>query len=275
MACLPSGNDEFASAKEIIGMRNIGHKILLSSGDSVSRVLPIGKINSNQYQISFGNALNFTPDSVIKIVRQAVTANQLPKDYIVNVIDNQSKQVVCGFAVLKTSKTNLLPCKGRKQPKARYTVTITFRKVSDGSVKKNYLVAAGGGLAALMLIFSGLRWNHQQKKTFVQSVNHDNTEMSNAVMIGRYAFHQNEQILMFENEEIKLSDKETQVLNLLAQQINIVVARYELQKIWEDDGVIVGRSLDVFISKLRKKLNGDAAVRLVNVHGKGYKLEVA
>jgi len=126
-----------------------------------------------------------------------------------------------------------------------------------------------------MLIFSGLRWNHQQKKTFVQSVNHNNTEMSSAVMIGRYAFHQNEQILMFENEEIKLSDKETQVLKVLANQINTVVERSLLQKIWEDDGVIVGRSLDVFISKLRKKLNGDAAVRLVNVHGKGYKLEVA
>jgi DNA-binding response OmpR family regulator len=48
-----------------------------------------------------------------------------------------------------------------------------------------------------------------------------------------------------------------------------------LQKeIWEDEGIIVGRSLDVFISKLRKKLENDSAVKLVNIHGKGYKLEI-
>ncbi len=47
-----------------------------------------------------------------------------------------------------------------------------------------------------------------------------------------------------------------------------------LKEVWEDDGVFVGRSLDVFISKLRKKLLHDAGIRIINIHGKGYKLEV-
>jgi DNA-binding response OmpR family regulator len=46
-----------------------------------------------------------------------------------------------------------------------------------------------------------------------------------------------------------------------------------LKRVWEDEGVITGRSLDVFISKLRKKLKNDPSVQIVNVHGKGYKLE--
>jgi DNA-binding response OmpR family regulator len=46
-----------------------------------------------------------------------------------------------------------------------------------------------------------------------------------------------------------------------------------LQKVWEDEGVIVGRSLDMFISKLRKKLEINPTVRMVNIHGRGYKLE--
>ncbi|HZI54739.1 MAG TPA: winged helix-turn-helix domain-containing protein, partial [Chitinophagaceae bacterium] len=45
-------------------------------------------------------------------------------------------------------------------------------------------------------------------------------------------------------------------------------------KVWENEGVIVTRSLDVFISKLRKKLERGSGVKLVNVHGKGYKLEI-
>jgi DNA-binding response OmpR family regulator len=47
-----------------------------------------------------------------------------------------------------------------------------------------------------------------------------------------------------------------------------------MQKVWIDEGVITGRSLDVFVSKLRKKLSGDPVLSITNVHGKGYKLEV-
>ena len=52
--------------------------------------------------------------------------------------------------------------------------------------------------------------------------------------------------------------------------------RNRLQKeIWEDEAIIVGRSLDVFISKLRRKLENDSTVKVVNIHGKGYKLEIS
>jgi DNA-binding response OmpR family regulator len=47
-----------------------------------------------------------------------------------------------------------------------------------------------------------------------------------------------------------------------------------MQKVWIDEGVITGRSLDMFVSKLRKKLSSDPALRITNVHGKGYKLEM-
>jgi DNA-binding winged helix-turn-helix (wHTH) protein len=58
-------------------------------------------------------------------------------------------------------------------------------------------------------------------------------------------------------------------------QPNQIIKRDELtKKVWEDNGVFVGRSLDTYISKLRKKLKDDDSVRLINVHGVGYKLEV-
>jgi len=65
------------------------------------------------------------------------------------------------------------------------------------------------------------------------------------------------------------------VLQILAGKPNSIIERDSIQKeVWENEGVIVTRSLDMFISKLRKKLIADELVKIVNVHGKGYKLEI-
>jgi hypothetical protein len=275
IACISFGNNDFDSAKEVIVMRNIGHQILLSSGDRSSRVLPVSKTNNNQYQIRFSSALEISPDSVIKIVRQAVRVNHLPPDYIVNVLECKNNDVVYGFAILKTEQTSLLPCKGRKLPKAHYAVNINFRNKRTGVLNKDYILGAGGSLAAMMLIFSVLKMKRQKNKVSISEVSITAPTTSQGMDIGRYTFFKNQQYLEYDQEQIKLSDKETKVLNILASRLNVVVERSELQRVWEDEGVIVGRSLDMLISKLRKKLEKDPTVQLVNVHGKGYKMQVA
>ena len=69
--------------------------------------------------------------------------------------------------------------------------------------------------------------------------------------------------------------KEAKLLSIFATRQNDLISREELlKKVWEDDGVFTGRSLDMFISKLRKKLKNDPCVQITNVHGKGYKLEI-
>jgi len=267
--CFKTYDTDFASAREIIVMRNIGHEILLSSGDSISRVLPVNKLNDNQYYIRFESTFQFTPDSIVRIVRQAVESNNLPTDYIVNIIECQKNQVVYGFGILKSEQTNLVACKGRKQPKGCYSIKITFRHTALNTLNSNYWVGAGGGLAALILIFSGLRINYR-KKSLVQPP----LATSKIIPIGNYIFHSDKQCLEYQKEHIELSDKESKLLYILAMKLNELVERGDLQKVWEDEGVIVGRSLDMFISKLRKKLENDSNVRLVNIHGKGYKLEI-
>ena len=254
-------------------MRNIGHKILLSSGDSSSIVLPVNKTDDNQYLIRFESAFRFTPDSIVRIIRQAVETNNLPSDYIVNVIECQKNRVIYGFAILKTEQTNLVACKGRKQPEACYSINITFRDTALSTLNKDYFVGAGGGLTALLLIFSGLRIGYRQKRA-AGSLLKTNLVTSEVIPIGNYNFHRDYRYLEYDNEQIELSDKESKLLYILARKLNKLVERGELQKVWEDEGVIVGRSLDVFISKLRKKLENDSKVRLVNVHSKGYKLEI-
>jgi two-component system OmpR family response regulator len=87
----------------------------------------------------------------------------------------------------------------------------------------------------------------------------------------------------FSNQEIRsdkgkitLTNKEAKLLKLFCANINNVISRDTIQKtIWEDEGYFVGRSMDVFISRLRKLLKDDSSVSIINVHGVGYKLQVA
>lgn len=94
--------------------------------------------------------------------------------------------------------------------------------------------------------------------------------------IGNYFFDYTSQIISFKGQQQKLSTKEAELLRLLCLNKNDVLTREEaLVKIWHDDNYFTGRSMDVFLSKLRKYLKEDPHVEIVNVHGKGYKLLVS
>lgn len=94
--------------------------------------------------------------------------------------------------------------------------------------------------------------------------------------IGNYYFDYTSQIITYKGQQQKLSTKEAELLRLLCLKKNDVLTREEaLIKIWHDDNYFTGRSMDVFLSKLRKYLKEDPSVEIVNVHGKGYKLLVS
>ncbi|GGE26545.1 MULTISPECIES: response regulator transcription factor [Sphingobacterium] len=101
-------------------------------------------------------------------------------------------------------------------------------------------------------------------------------EVSDKFEIGDYFFDYTSQIISFKGQQQKLSTKEAELLRLLCLKKNDVLTREEaLIKIWHDDNYFTGRSMDVFLSKLRKYLKEDPNVEIVNVHGKGYKLLVS
>lgn len=93
--------------------------------------------------------------------------------------------------------------------------------------------------------------------------------------IGSYQFDYTAQTIRKEEFQQKLSTKEADLLRLLCLKKNHVLTREEaLLSIWHDDNYFNGRSMDVFLSKLRKYLKDDEKVEIINVHGKGYKLIV-
>jgi DNA-binding response OmpR family regulator len=93
--------------------------------------------------------------------------------------------------------------------------------------------------------------------------------------IGTYHFDYQTQVITHHEEQQKISTKESELLRLLCLKMNDVLTREEaLLQIWHDDNYFNGRSMDVFLSKLRKYLKEDPKVEIINVHGRGYKLLV-
>ncbi len=93
--------------------------------------------------------------------------------------------------------------------------------------------------------------------------------------IGKYQFNSEKQILQHNGMEQKLTTKESQLLRLLCVHQNDVLDRtFALKSIWQDDNYFNGRSMDVYIAKLRKYLKDDSKVEIINIHGKGFKLLV-
>ena len=86
-------------------------------------------------------------------------------------------------------------------------------------------------------------------------------------------FDTQKQTLLCDGKVQKLTTKECELLSLLCQHMNEILERnYALKSIWIDDTYFNARSMDVYITKLRKLLKDDSAVEIINIHGKGYKL---
>ena len=94
---------------------------------------------------------------------------------------------------------------------------------------------------------------------------------------GKYVYDSNKQTLQFEDKDpVKLTTKESELLRLLCMNINKVLERnFALNQVWEDDNYFNARSMDVYITKLRKLLKDDPHLEILNIHGKGYKLIVS
>ena len=91
--------------------------------------------------------------------------------------------------------------------------------------------------------------------------------------LGKFLFDTQKQTLSIEDKTTKLTTKECELLSLLCSHANEILERnYALKTIWVDDNYFNARSMDVYITKLRKLLKDDPGIEIINIHGKGYKL---
>ncbi len=261
-----TGNDDFDIARREVLLRRIGHELLLQSGDSTSRVLPVEKTAENEYRIRFENNLTFQPDSLVNTTNRLLANDPFTRDYIVNVITCDNSSVAYGYAISKNKKDDIVPCRGRKQPTACYMINVKFKPTGISPITKGYIL---GGLPFLAFVGFMFFRSVKPRRALPEG------QYTDMLTLGAVLFDAKNRKLIINGKTIDLTGTETRVLRIFALSPNETIARSRLQKeIWEDEGVIVGRSLDMFISKLRKKLEVDPNINIVVIRGKGYKLEV-
>jgi len=263
-----SGTTAFEEAKTEVSMRKIGHEVLLLSGDHTSRVLPVERLAKNGYRLRFETHFAFVPDSLIQTIHRVAKAEELPSDYIVRVRECTHNQVVYSYTATVAVEKGI-QCSGRKQPKNCYSIELLLQP--NDHLSSTLMI--GFSLGFILLVLAIVVWWKWKSSPKTAPLNESNPE-SGIIVLGNYRFHYRDRYLMLGSEQIRLTAKQTKLLHLFANSPNEIIERTTLMKVWEDEGVIVGRSLDVFVSKLRKIFEIDPSVRLMNVHSRGYILQV-
>lgn len=265
----------------MVAMRMVGHELLLSSGDSLSRVLPIEKVEDS-YTLRFESSFVVDPEKLTQIVKQVFKESSITEAYIVEVENCETEEVLYSFEVENLYKSDIIPCKTRPLPESCYIIKVSFLSNNDAigalssstpfisdktlpdSNKSDYWNVVLLLLSVGLLIGMGLYIRRKKLRPI---------DKLNIISLGEYRFDKRNMELSFKNEKIELSSKEADLLFLLHSSANTTLERELILRIvWGDEGDYVGRTLDVFISKLRKKLEADSSIRIVNIRGIGYKL---
>lgn len=266
ISCSKKSNSVFSEDDIKVSLRDVGHHLLLINNDSTSVVKPVVLIDDNKYQLAFENSLAIHPDSLVNQIKASFRKSDLSQFYLVEVVQCEDQGVAYSYLMRQNIEKGIVPCAGRKLEEACYFVTVRFTKATDThqiGFKSLYML----GLSVLLLL-AFVIYKKRSKATFSE-------KDDNFSVIGLFKFYPEQNKLVRQATEISLSKKECELLALFVARPNQIIRRDELsKKVWEDQGVIVGRSLDTYVSKLRKILKDDKSLKLSNIHGIGYKLEV-
>lgn len=265
-ATSPEEDRKFAE-KVNLAMRQTGHHLLKLEGDSTSAIAPVEEGENNEFILKLDVAFDY--DTLPFLINQALISYKIQRDYHVAIKNCTNSETVLGYNYEAFAKGEMA-CRGREQTASCNQIVICFEPERISFIQANGPGIAAGTIAGLLL--AGLFLFIRQKK--LGSPVEPSSESGKP--LGNFRFdHQNQRLRLGE-ETFSLTFRESKLLNFFASHPNEVLTRETLgDAVWGDEGVIVGRSLDVFISRLRKILKVDDSVSIKTIHGVGYRLEVS
>lgn len=256
-----------------VDLRTIGHEFLLLLQDSTSRVLPVEEENG-RYAVRFEREFDFVPDFLVLATQKVMNASQLDEIYLVEVEECESHDLVYSYRATRQTSLEEIACRERELPDRCYVFyftvivnqeiqhvdPISLSETNSKSSVLNYLYLGGG----LILLIGMIIYFKRRKAPPIIA--------TDLIKIGQFQYDQKGMVLIRNAEKTELSSKESDLLFLLYSNENETLKREViLNQIWGDEGDYVGRTLDVFISKLRKKLEADSSLKIMNIRGVGYR----
>lgn len=256
---LPSDNINLA-------LRRTADGLLRLSGDSTSRIPAIEKYSPNIWRVRLEQPFDY--DQLPAMLQSSLDLYGIREPYQVAVRRCEDDIIDLGYHQQDVNNTNPVACGGRDMPEGCHFIEVAFVNSAAGTsfpIGKTMLaVLLLGGMAGY--------WYFSRKKT--APAGPEATVDTDWLPFGNSHLDVAGQVLLSGGVRQTLTFRETKLLRLFATNPGRLLEReYVLREVWADEGVLVGRSVDVFVSRLRKKLAADPSVGIVAVHGVGYRLE--
>ncbi|NRA48306.1 MAG: winged helix-turn-helix transcriptional regulator [Phaeodactylibacter sp.] len=257
-------SDQLKQKQAHLAVRAIGDVLLTNARDLSAPVPPVEEIDEQTLRLSFGQPIPINPDALAELAVKRIHSAIAPRA-IVNVLDTESGKMVYGFEINHENPTEI-PCLGRNLPKSTYYVEVSFYPVQPIKLGLNTFTF---GLLGVMLVFLVLVSRPFFKERPAMATD------ENTIQVKGIKLDLNTNQIVTNDQKIRLTNKEAQVFSILFKNEGQLVSRdYLTQEVWLKEGVVTGRSLDMYISRLRKKVKGLSNTEILNQHGKGYTLKV-
>lgn len=245
-----------------LAMRRTMHYLLQEAGDSTARIPAVQRLGATGWQIQAPK--NFNYDRLPELLHSSLVLQGIHIPYDVTVVDCADAELQLGYTSIDWLANNQAPCGGRDMEAGCYLLQVHLKLSAPFNPYPWIGLAVLSGCAAFAF------WYFRLRRRKIDSTPSDD----NWVSLGLARFSQQHLTLQQGETTQKLTYREAKLLAFLAAHPNQLLERERiLESVWGEDGLVVGRSLDVFVSRLRKYLRA-AGVEIASVHGVGYRLEV-
>lgn len=265
-----TGQENFSPDHVNLALRRTAHQLLRQSGDSSSLILPVEQTAVHVWKLSLNQSFRY--DSLPAILQQSLDLYGIRNAYTVGIHRCEDGLLDLGYHQSDYLQSKDVPCGGRETPPGCHYVEIAFLGTSPTHPNRIWL-------AGLLLLVSGSLafyfWYKNQKKQSLKLAESETTGQNTWLRFGNSRLDMANLTLVVAGAAQTLTYREAKLLELFAKHPNQLLERdHLLQEVWANEGILVGRSVDVFVSRLRKKLQADSTLGIVAVHGLGYKLEI-
>jgi Transcriptional regulatory protein, C terminal len=260
-----------------LALRRTAHLLLKQAGDSTSTIAPIEQPSETTYLVKLEQPFNY--DSLPTVLQHSFDAQGITSKYNVAILDCGSAALILGYSSFDFLQNKDVPCGGRAQKKGCLNFSVTFDTPSVFDLNSWKMGVFYGSLFLLSIAtMAYFFYNYFKKKTIVSPpiapIPVQKIDETHIIYIGQTVFDTQNQTLLIHNIEQKLTFQEAQLLQLFCQHRNELLERdFILKTVWGDEGVLITRSVDVFVSRLRQLLKADTSLKIANVYNRGYRFE--
>jgi hypothetical protein len=263
---LPEKSQESLPIEKVnLALRRTADGLLRDAGDSTTQISAIEQINTNSWQVRLEKSFDY--DKLPSLLQSSFDLYNIKQPYNVMVRRCSDATIDLGYHQLDLM-ANKVPCKGRQMPEGCHYLEISFIEKEDDK----WFSVKNIGISLLFLSSLLGFWFFRRSKK--ESTPHAASNEIDWIKAGNTRLDVAGQILICNGKRQTLTFRETKLLRLFIDNADLVLERdFILKQVWEDEGILVGRSVDVFVSRLRKKLAEDLSIAIVAVHGIGYRFE--